>query len=178
MNGTVTTTTLNTGVEFQGTTVTPRNSLLATGRHPHAAVCPGALGADRASARYKAVAEANAEEIHRQTSLATADAYLTIIARRRTFDANLRARDLAKAHFDYAHELLEQGAGSRLNELRAQQEVSLDEGLLESSRLAVYRAQEALGVLLAADGPIDAVDEPAFVVPGRHAAAASRPMAH
>src|SRR5439155_9852321 len=31
VNGTVTTTTLNTGVEFQGTTVTPRNSLLATG---------------------------------------------------------------------------------------------------------------------------------------------------
>jgi outer membrane protein TolC len=166
VNGTVTTTTLNTGVEFQGTTVTPRNSLLATGDIRMPLFAPARWARIAQARDTKAVAEANAEEIRRQTSLATADAYLTIIARRRTLDANLRARDLAKAHFDYAHELLEQGAGSRLNELRAQQEVSLDEGLLESSRLAVYRAQEALGVLLAADGPIDAVDEPAFVVPG------------
>ena len=96
---------------------------------------------------------------------ATADAYLTIIARRRVVDANLRARDVAKAHFDYARELLERGAGSRLNELRAQQEVSIDEGLVESSRLALYRAQEALGVLLVADGPVDAGDEPLFLIP-------------
>jgi outer membrane protein len=166
VNGTVTTTTLNTGVEFQGTTVTPRNSLLASGdiRIPLFAPARWARVAHAADA--KLVAQVNAEEIRRQTSLATADAYLTIIARRRTADANLRARDLAKAHFDYAHELLERGAGSRLNELRAQQEVSVDEGLLESSQLAVYRAQEALGVLLATDGPIDAVDEPAFAVPG------------
>jgi outer membrane protein TolC len=80
-------------------------------------------------------------------------------------ETNLRARDVAKAHFDYAHELLERGAGSRLNELRAQQEVSLDEGLVESARLALYRAQEALGVLLVADGPVDAADEPVFDVP-------------
>ena len=33
---------------------------------------------------------------------------------------------------------------------------------METSRLAVYRAQEALGVLIAADGPADAADEPAF----------------
>jgi outer membrane protein len=57
------------------------------------------------------------------------------------------------------------GTGSRLNELRAQQEVSTDEGLVESARLALYRAQEALGVLLVAGGPIDAGDEPAFVLP-------------
>ena len=43
--------------------------------------------------------------------------------------------------------------------------MSLDEGLVESSRLALYRAQEALGVLLVADGPVDAADEPAFAVP-------------
>jgi outer membrane protein TolC len=113
----------------------------------------------------KLVAQANAEEVRRQTSIATADAYLTIIARRRVVDTNVRARDVAKAHFDYAHELLERGAGSRLNELRAQQEVSLDEGLIESARLALYRAQEALGVLLVADGPVDAGDEPAFAIP-------------
>jgi outer membrane protein TolC len=165
VNGTVTTTTLNTGVEFQGTTVTPRNALLATGDIRLPLFAPARWARIAQAQDTRLVAQANADEIRRQTSLATADAYLTIIARRRTVDANLRARDLAKAHFDYAHELLERGAGSRLNELRAQQEVSLDEGLLESSQLALYRAQEALGVLLVADGPIDAVEEPAFVVP-------------
>jgi outer membrane protein TolC len=165
VNATVTTTTLNTGVEFQGTTVTPRNSLTASAdiRLPLFAPLRWARMAQAADTRR--VAAVNAEEIRRQTSLATADAYLTIIARRRVVDANMRARDVAKAHFDYAHELLDRGAGSRLNELRAQQEVSLDEGLLESSRIALYRAQEALGVLLVADGPVDAGDEPLFAAP-------------
>jgi outer membrane protein TolC len=166
VNGTVTTTTLNTGVEFQGTTVTPRNSVTAGADVRMPLFAPARWARTAQAADAKRVAEANADEIKRQTSLATADAYLTIIARRRTVEANLRARDLAKAHFDYAHELLQQGAGSRLNELRAQQEVSLDEGLLESSRLALYRAQEALGVLLVADHPVDAADEPKFVVLG------------
>lgn len=169
INGTVTTTTLNTGVEFQGTTVAPRNQLTATIDVRMPLYAPARWARTAQAADTKLVAQANAEEIRRQTSLATADAYLAIIARRRSVDANQRARDVAKAHFDYAHELLERGAGSRLNELRAQQEVSLDEGLLESSRIALYRAQEALGVLLVADGPVDAGDEPLFAVPAETA---------
>jgi outer membrane protein TolC len=110
------------------------------------------------------VAEANAEDVKRQTAFAAADAYLTIIARRRVVEANARARDVAKAHFDLAHQLQEGGTGSRLNELRAQQELSLDEGLVESARLSLYRAQEALGVLLVADGPVDAEGEPALAI--------------
>jgi len=165
INGTVATTTLNKGVEFQGSTVTPQNQVTASldVRMPLYAPARWARTAQAGDA--KLVAQANSEEVRRQTSIATADAYLTIIARRRVVDTNVRARDVAKAHFDYAHELLERGAGSRLNELRAQQEVSLDEGLIESARLALYRAQEALGVLLVADGPVDAGDEPAFAIP-------------
>ena len=78
-----------------------------------------------------------------------------MIARRRVVEANIRARESAKAHFDLARELQERGTGSRLNELRAQQELSADETLVEAAQLAVYRAQEALGVLLVADGPVD-----------------------
>ena len=165
ITGNVATTTLNKGVKFQGSTVTPQNQVTASldVRMPLYAPARWARTAQAGDA--KLVAQANAEEIKRQTSIATADAYLTIIARRRVVDTNVRAHDVAKAHFDYAHELLERGAGSRLNELRAQQEVSLDEGLIESARLALYRAQEALGVLLVADGPVDAGDEPAFDIP-------------
>jgi outer membrane protein TolC len=110
------------------------------------------------------VAALSGVETGRQTALAAADAYLTIIARRRVVDANLRARDVAKAHFDLAAELERGGVGSRLNQLRAQQELSIDESLVEVARLALYRAQEALGVLLVADGPVDAADEPVFDV--------------
>ena len=116
--------------------------------------------------------------MRRQTALATADAYLTIIARRRVVEANVRARDSAKAHFDLAHQLQESGTGSRLNVLRAQQELSLTEGSSKRRSSRVYRAQEALGVLLVADGPVDATDEPMFPAPpDTLAAAASAPGA-
>src|SRR5438874_1042706 len=94
-----------------------------------------------------------------------ADADRTILVQRRIVESTLRARDVAKAHFDLASELERRGTGSRLNALRAQQQWSTNEGLLETSRLALYRAQEALGVLIAADGPADAIDEPDFSVP-------------
>src|SRR4029077_18708574 len=115
---------LNSGVEFQGSTVTPQSQLTASldVRMPLYAPARWARTAQAGDA--KRVAEASADEIRRQTSLAAADAYLTIIARRRTVDAALRGGEVAKAHYDYARELLDRGAGSRLNALRAQQEVS------------------------------------------------------
>jgi len=171
VNGNVTTTTLNRGVEFSGETVTPRNQLTASldVRFPLYAPVQWARAAQAADT--KGVAQATADDVRRQTALATADAYLTVIARRRVVEANLVARETAKAHFDLAHELQQRGAGSRLNELRAQQELSIDEGLVESARVALYRAQEALGVLIVADGPVDAAEEPAFAIPSDVAAA-------
>jgi outer membrane protein TolC len=161
----LTTTTLNRGVEFDGATVTPRNQ--ATGsldvRMPLYAPVRWARQSQAEDGRR--IAEANVEEMKRQTAFAAADTYLMILARRRVVEANERAREVAKAHFDLARQLQERGTGSRLNELRAQQELSVDEGLVEAARLALYRAQEALGVLLVAGGPVDAVDEPALVIP-------------
>lgn len=162
LSGNVTTTTLNRGVEFQGSTVTPRNQVTAslTADMP---IVAAAAWARRAQADdVKTVSELAVAETKRQVAFATADAYLTIIAQRRVVEANLLARDVAKAHFDLATELERQGTGSRLNALRAQQQVSIDEGLVETARLALYRAQEALGVLITADGPADAADEPTF----------------
>src|SRR5581483_9380674 len=104
--------------------------------------------------------EDNLADVRRQVASATANAYLGILAARRVVEANARARDVAKAHFEVATELERRGQGSHLNTLRAQQQVSADETLLESARLALYRAQEALGVLVVADGPVDAADEP------------------
>lgn len=165
VNVNVTTTTLNRGVEFAGETVTPRNSILAVldVRMPIFAAAQWARAAQARDSHH--VAELNEADAHRQLALATADAYLTIIARRRAVEANVRARDVARVHFDLARELEQRGAGSHLNSLRAQQEFSSDEALVEAANLAVYRAQEALGVLLVLDGRADATDEPGFELP-------------
>jgi outer membrane protein TolC len=171
ITGNVTTTTLNKGVEFEGTTVSPQNSITGTVDVTMPVYAPAAWARRAQSLDQQHVAELGKADTTRQISLETADAYLTIIARRRVVQANERARDTARAHFDLARELEQQGSGSRLNELRAQQEESTDEGLVEGARLLLYQAQEALGVLLAADGPIDASEEPAFAIPADIASA-------
>jgi outer membrane protein TolC len=165
VTGNVTTTTLNRGVEFQGATVTPQNQLAAslTADMP---VVNAAAWARRAQAQdQQHVAELNLADVRRHVATTTADAYLAVFAARRVLEANTRARETAKAHFDLATELEQRGTGSHLNTLRAQQQWTSDEALVETARLALYRAQEALGVLIVADGPVDAADEPTFEVP-------------
>ena len=111
------------------------------------------------------VAQLSSEDVRRQVAVATAKAYLAIFATRRVVEAQQRSRDTAKAFFDYANERYKAGASSRLNQLRAQQTLSADEALLEQAQLALYRTQEALGVLLAVDHPVDATNEPTFELP-------------
>ena len=110
------------------------------------------------------VARLSVDETRRQVALATAGAYLAVIAQQQQVEVNIRARANAIEQLDYARARLQGGLGSRLNELRAAQELSTDEVLLESARLALRRAQEALGVLVAIDGPVDAAAEPALEV--------------
>jgi outer membrane protein len=174
ITATVTATTLNTGVEFNGATVTPRNQVAVAGSADVPIVAAAAWARRAQAADERTVAVLTADDRKRQTALATADAYLAVIAQHRVLDANLRARDVAKAHFDLAAQLERGGSGSRLNTLRAQQQQSTDEQLVESASLALYRAQEALGVLVVTDGPVDAGDEPAFEVePSSQAVAAT-----
>jgi outer membrane protein TolC len=162
LTGGVTWATLNRGVEFNDVTVTPQSQ--ATGTLTAAMpILAAAAWARRTQAMdNKAVAELNVADVKHQVALATADAYLAIIATRRLVESNTRARETAKAHYDLASELEQKGLGSRLNALRAQQQFSTDEGLVEVAKLALYRAQEALGVLMAIDGPADAISEPDF----------------
>jgi outer membrane protein TolC len=110
------------------------------------------------------VARLGVDEVRRQIAFAAGTAYLSVIAQQRLIDVAIHARENAQAHVDYARALLQGGAGSKLNELRAAQELATDEMLLEAARLGLRRSQEALGVLLGADGAIDASAEPALEV--------------
>ena len=121
--GNVTTTTLNTGVDFQGSVVTPQNQITAslTADMP---IVAAAAWARRAQAEdTKTVSQLTVADTRRQIAFATADAYFTIVASRRVVESTTRSRDVAKAHFDYATDLEQKGSGSRLNALRAQQQV-------------------------------------------------------
>ena len=111
------------------------------------------------------VAEAGTDEVKRQIAVATAQAYLSVIAARRVVESQVRARDTAYAFYEYADNRLKAGAGSKLTALQAQLTVSADEALVEIARLALYRSQEALGVLVTEDVPVDAQDEPVFEIP-------------
>lgn len=104
-------------------------------------------------------------DVRTDVAVSTAQAYLTIIATKREVEVTQRAHETSLAHLDYARRRLEAGAGTRVNELRAGQEVATNEARLETAQLGVRRAQEALGVLIASDGPADAAADPAFDIP-------------
>lgn len=165
-----TSTTLDSARAFADREVVPQTQL-------NASVAVGALlfAPDRWARRAQAedltrVAESGVGDVKRQIALATAQTYLAVIAERRVLDVRIRARDTARAHFELARQRRVGGTGSLLNELRAQQELSSDEALVEEAQLAIRRSQEALGVLTASDRPIDATEEPAFEIPAEPAA--------
>jgi len=111
------------------------------------------------------VAQQNQKDIRRQIAVAAAQSYLAIIARRRVLDLNSRARDNARAHYEFANQRFQGGIGSRLNMLRAEQEMLSDETRVEEALLLIQMAQEALGVLVGVDQRVDAIDYPNFDIP-------------
>lgn len=158
--------TIDPVTRFSGTSINPRVQTASAATLSASLLAPVAWAQRAQAADLVLVAQATAGDVRRQMAVATAQAYLAVIAQRRGLELNERARDAAKAHFDFASQRLAGGIGSRLNMLRAQQEFSGDEARVEDARLAVRRAQEALGVLAAADGPLDAASEPVFEASG------------
>lgn len=175
---TVTNVTLDSKRGFSGGTTQPQNQFAFGGSlsMPLVAATSRAL-VDQARDRID-LATANASETRRQIAMLAAQAYLTVITAVRQVEVDSRALESARAHLDYADKRLEGGVGSRLNQLRAAQAVSDDQARLENTRLGLRRAQEALGVLLAENGPVDAGGAPAFEDAGEAAETewmASRP---
>lgn len=157
--------TVNSSPSFNGTNISPRTQVTFG-----ADISMPVLAASRWAARTQAldqvdVSRLSLADVRRQVAVSTAQAYLTVIAQNRQVEVNQRALDAAKAHLDYAQKRLDSGAGSRLDQLRAAQEVATDQSRLENALLGVRRAQEALGVLVAAPGPVDVSGEPTFDLP-------------
>jgi outer membrane protein TolC len=105
------------------------------------------------------VAQANEKDVRRTIAVSTAQAYLAILTQRRLLDTARTARDNAKAHYEFTRLQRIGGVGNRLDEVRAAQEFTTEEVNVQTQSVALVRAREALGVFLAASGPVDAATE-------------------
>ena len=104
-------------------------------------------------------------DVRRQLALSAGRAYLSVVAAHRQLEVAERARANAKDHDDYAQERLKGGLGNRLDAVRSAQDLATTEVTLRNQMVALSRAREALGILLAADAPVDAADIPSLPAP-------------
>ncbi len=165
VSATVSSVTLDREVGFDDRVTQPRTQVVFGATTSMPILAPARWAAVAQARNQIGVAELSVTEARRQISVAAAQAYLAVIAQRRQVEVTQRSVETARSHLEYARNRREGGLGSRLNELRAAQSLSTDEARLENARLAVMRAQEALGIILAESGPVDAGSEPALEVP-------------
>ncbi len=145
---------------FNGFTTQPRSQTVwsATAAYP---VLDTARWKGTSQAKDRlGIARISAEETRLRVALAAAQAYLAVIAAERQREIALRNLETSRALDDYARARLEAGRGSRLNHVRSTQERQAAEVQLQVAELLVRRAQEALGIALFADAPIDADGDP------------------
>jgi len=155
---------------FSGQVSQPQNQVTLSGNVSMTVLAPARWAAVAQARDQVDVARIQTDEVRQQVAVAAAQTYLAVISQRRLVEITSRSLESARAHLQYAQSRLAAGAGTRLNELRASQSVSADEVRLENARLALRRAQEALGVIMAEDGPVDAGAEPALDAPPAGAA--------
>ena len=104
------------------------------------------------------IAKSALVDTRRQVALASGRAYLTVIGQKRVLQSSVQARDTARAHEEFSKSRFLGGVGNRLDAVRAAQERASSETKVQNQTIALVRAQEALGILLGENGPMDAMD--------------------
>ncbi|PTL75202.1 TolC family protein [Vitiosangium sp. GDMCC 1.1324] len=105
------------------------------------------------------VARTGEADARRQVAVVTAQAYLAVVLQKRLLQTNLQARDTARNHLEFAKARRQQGLGNRLDEVRAERELHDNEARVSLALAGVARVQEALGVAVGQDGPLDAAGD-------------------
>jgi outer membrane protein TolC len=159
---TVVNATLDSARTFASGTIQPQNQTTISASASVPVLAPSRWAAVQQARDQVEVATASVAEVRQQIAVAAAQAYLAVISARRQVEVIARALESSRTHLDYAQKRFEAGAGSRLNQLRAATFVSTDDARFEAARLALRTAQEALGVIVVAEGPVDAGAEPVF----------------
>jgi outer membrane protein TolC len=109
------------------------------------------------------VAAISADEARRQVALLAGRGYLTVLTQKKLVAVVETATRAARAQHLFSVQRFKEGIGTRIDEGRAAQELAVDEAQLATARTGLMRAREALGVLLGAEGAVDAVEEPTLV---------------
>lgn len=172
LNGTASYTRLDSDrVAGTGAVAAGANQLAANVQLTVPLFAPVARANSRHAEDNRHIAEASAADVRRQLAVATARAYLAVVAQHRVITANENARHTAQAHYDYAHTRFAGGVGRSIDEVRAEEELRTNEVNVEGAYAALVHAKEALGVLINTDGPVDTVDDVALGQPQSLAAA-------
>jgi outer membrane protein TolC len=108
------------------------------------------------------VARLSAEDVRRQVAVTTARSYVAVLSQHRLVDANQRAADNAREHLEDAKARLSAGTGNRLDLVRAGQELATSESQVQSALTGLVRTQEALGILVGGESPLDTTDDMQF----------------
>ena len=111
------------------------------------------------------IARMSLEDVRRAVAIVTARTYLSVMAQHRLVQITIQARESARAHLEDAHARFQVGSGNRLDEVRAGQELEADEAQLAQAQANLVRAREALGVLVAAEGPVEVEEQVALAAP-------------
>jgi outer membrane protein TolC len=160
--GNIATTVIDAPRGFAGNIVQPRVQTAFTATASYQVLAAAGWAAKNQAADRAAIARVSAEETRRNVAISAAQAYLAVIADERQVEIAVRNRDTARALEEYAGTRLQAGQGSRLNHVRSVQQRASAESLRQLAELAVSRAQEALGVIVFANGPVGANGEPVF----------------
>jgi len=155
---------------FMGLNIQSANQTFAAGGLSVPLIAPERWADWAHSIDNRKVATLSRDEVDRRVAIAVAHAYLTVIVQRRVIDVDVNARDTARAHAAYADQQYAGGAVSRLDAARAGQQWHTAEAQVSDALVGLMTAQEALGVLVAGDRPIDAEETPTFPFPraGEH----------
>lgn len=158
--GNVGTTVLDAARGFDGNVTQPRTQSVFNASVSYPFLAAAQWAAKNQAADQVGIARISAEETRRQVAISAAQSYLAVIASERQREVAIRNLATSKALEDYAKARLDAGKGSRLNHVRSTQELAAAQGQLQLSELLVRQAQEALGVAIFADGPVDANGDP------------------
>jgi outer membrane protein TolC len=146
---------LSTGTGTPGTVVVPADQVNANLNLVVPIVVPNRWAPYWHAKDNLQIARLGADDVRRQLALATARTYLALLAQHRVVEVSLRARNAARAHYEFAHQRYAGGVGTRIDEVRAAQEIAADESQLQAAVSQLARLREALGVLAGIDHPID-----------------------
>ena len=111
------------------------------------------------------VARAGQADIVRQSALLAARTYLLLLAQHRLLEVSRSAVDTAAARLQFAKARQRGGVGNTLDEIRAEEQLATSNAQLQTSFATLVRVQEALGLTVGADQPLDAAEDPELPAP-------------